>query len=73
MTWRIDGACWVLTWGVSPFWGLLSSLSVLLAHINTLTSHLDGEEGVGWLSRGSMRFASTLVGTVIRCSIAPKY
>ncbi|KAF8239493.1 hypothetical protein L208DRAFT_1385943, partial [Tricholoma matsutake] len=40
---------WVLTRQVSPFWGLLASLCTLLACVNSLTSHLNGEEGIGWM------------------------
>ncbi|KAF8226826.1 hypothetical protein L208DRAFT_1406406 [Tricholoma matsutake] len=36
-------------WVVSPFWGLLASLCTHLAHVDSLTSHLKGEEGIGWL------------------------
>ena len=72
MTWHVEGAHWVLTWGVSLFWVLPASLSTLLAHIDTLTSHLDGEEGVGWPSWGGMHYVSTITITVIRCSVVPK-
>ena len=42
-------AHWVLTWWVSPSWGLLASFSGLLTLNDTLTSHLDGEEAIQWL------------------------
>jgi hypothetical protein len=71
--WHIDVARWVLTWGASQVWGLPVSLCMLLARIDTLTSHLDGEEGMQWPSWGGMCFASTLVITIVRCSIVPKY
>jgi hypothetical protein len=41
--------------------------------LTPFTSHLDGEEGVGWPSWGGMCFTSTLIITVVRCSIVPKY
>jgi hypothetical protein len=59
--------------GGYPSSGVSWHPSVLLAHIDTLTSHLDGEEGVGWPSQGGMHFASTLIITVVRCSIVSKY
>jgi hypothetical protein len=46
VTWRAYGGCWVLTGWVSPFWGLSASLCALLAHVDSLTSYLNGEEGV---------------------------
>jgi hypothetical protein len=46
VTWRAYGGCWVLTGQVSPFWGLSVSLCTLLAHVDSLTSCLNGEEGV---------------------------
>jgi hypothetical protein len=45
VTWRVYGGCWVLTGQVSPFWGLPASLCVVLACVDSLTSHLNGEEG----------------------------
>jgi hypothetical protein len=46
VTWHAYGGCWMLTWWVSPFWGLSVSLCALLAHVDSLTSRLNGEEGV---------------------------
>jgi hypothetical protein len=46
VTWHAYGGCWVLTRWVSPFWGLSVSLCALLAHVDSLTSHLNGEEEV---------------------------
>jgi hypothetical protein len=48
VTWRTYGVCWVLTERVSPSWGLPGSLCALLACVDSLTSHLNGE-GIGWL------------------------
>jgi hypothetical protein len=45
VTWHAYGGCWVLTGQVSPFWGLLASLCAVLACVDSLTSHLNGEEG----------------------------
>ena len=45
VTWRAYGGCWVLTGRVSPFWGLPASLCAFLARVDSLTSHLNGEEG----------------------------
>ena len=41
--WHTYGVCWVLTKWVSPSWGLPASLHTLLACVNSLTSHLNGE------------------------------
>jgi hypothetical protein len=46
VTWHAYRGCWVLTGRVSPFWGLSASLCTLLAHVNSLTSCLNREEGV---------------------------
>jgi hypothetical protein len=46
VTWRAYGGCWVLTGQEFPFWGLSASLCALLAHVDSLTSRLNGEEGV---------------------------
>ena len=54
MTWRVDRARWVLTWGVSPFWGLPASLSVLLARIDTPHIPL-GWGGGGWVAIAGWR------------------
>jgi hypothetical protein len=55
VTWRAYGGCWVLTWQVSPFWGLPVSPCTLLASVDSLTSRLNGEEGVGWGLGGCAR------------------
>ena len=49
--WRAYEDCCVLTGRVSPFCGLPASLCVFLACLDSLTSHVNGEEGV-WVSMG---------------------
>jgi hypothetical protein len=59
--WRVYGASWVLTWWVSPFWGLPPSLFYFLFLIDTLTTRFDGEKGV---TAGVVGCASS--GVVVR-------
>ena len=49
--WHAYEDCCVLTGWVSPFWGLLASLCAFLARLDSLTSRVNGEEGV-WVSVG---------------------
>jgi len=51
VTWCVYEDCCVLTGQVSPFCGLSVSLCTFLACLDSLTSCLNGEEGV-WVSVG---------------------
>jgi hypothetical protein len=61
VTWWVYGASWVLTWWVSPFWGLPPSLFYFLFLIDTLTTRFDGE-GV---TTGVVGCASS--GVIVHC------
>ena len=58
--WQATGVWGVCTWWISPSRGLPASLCILLAHVNGLTSHLNGEEGVcvAMVGRGSSHAAT---------------
>ena len=63
---QVYGAVWVLTWWVSPCWGVLVSPFILLTLIDTLTSRLDGEEGFGrpWACMGCVMSVSIITITM---------
>ena len=56
LTWHAYGVHWVLTKWVSPSWGLPASLCALLACVDSLTSHLNGEGGWGVVGMHCMFF-----------------
>jgi len=67
--WRMYEDCCVLTGRVSPFWGLPASLCAFLAHLDSLTSCLNREEGV-WVSVGCV--ACFLWPAVVTISVQSK-
>jgi hypothetical protein len=66
MTQHVYGARWGLIWWVSPSWGLLGLLSTCLTLNDTLTSCLDGEEGIGqpWAWVGGVALVSFVTTTM---------
>jgi hypothetical protein len=69
VTWRVYGCVWVLTWQVPCFTGLPAPLCNLLAHLESLTSRLNGDEGVSAAWVAVVRLASA---SVVTSSLKPK-
>jgi len=68
VTWHVYRGCWVLTGWVTPFWGLLASLSMLLRLIDTSHPAWTGRRGLG---SHHMHFMLTPIITIIGCSVVP--